>query len=187
LLHALLADARFYDLLTKFDEDLAARVRAKGCVWCGAVLHSASYQRKPRGAPIELGPAYERRFSLCCDRDGCRRRATPASVRFFGRRVYLGITFVLVMAMSQGLGVRRTARLHAELGVGLRTLRRWRKWWLEVFVKSELWRRESARLMPPVQESELPAALIERFARGAPSEQLLALLSFLRPLTTHTA
>jgi hypothetical protein len=136
---------------------------------------------------VELGPEYEKRFSLCCEREGCRRRATPASVRFFGRRVYLGVTFVLVMAMSQGLGVRRAARLHAELGVGLRTLRRWRKWWLEVFVESELWRRERARFMPPVDESELPGALIERFARDGPGEQLLALLSFVSPLTTRAA
>jgi hypothetical protein len=186
-LHALLADARFYELLTKFDEDLAAQVRAQGCVWCGSRLHSACYRRKARGAPIDLGPAYEKRHSLCCARDGCRRRATPPSVRFFGRRVYLGATFVLMMAMSCGLGVRRTARLHAELGVGLRTLRRWRKWWLEVFVQSRLWKHERARLMPPVEESELPAGLIERFARDGPSEQLLAVLSFLSPLTTRTA
>jgi hypothetical protein len=185
-LHALLADARFYDLLTKFDEDLAAAVRAKGCVWCGGRLHRACYLRKPRGAPVDLGPEYEKRLSLCCEREGCRRRATPPSVRFFGRRVYLGVTFVLVMAMSQGLGLRRTARLHAELGVGLRTLRRWRRWWLEVFVQSHFWKHKRARLMPPVDESELPAALIDRFARGAPGEQLLALLSFLSPLTTRT-
>jgi hypothetical protein len=181
-----LAEASFYDLLTKFDEDLAAQVRVKGCLWCGGRLHSACYPRKARGALIELGPQYEKRLSLCCEREGCRRRATPPSVRFFGRRVYLGATLVLVMAMSCGLGVRRTARLHAELGVGLRTLRRWRKWWQEVFVQSRLWKHERARFMPPVQESELPAALIERFARGAPGERLLGLLSFLSPLTTRT-
>ena len=37
-MHALLADARFYELLTKFDEDVAAQVRAQGCMWCGGRL-----------------------------------------------------------------------------------------------------------------------------------------------------
>jgi hypothetical protein len=83
--------------------------------------------------------------------------------------------------------VRRTARRHAELGVGLRTLRRWRKWWRDVFVPSRLWKHERARFMPPADESELPAALVERFARDGPEEQLLALLSFLSPLTTRAA
>jgi hypothetical protein len=41
-------------------------------------------------------------LSLCCSRDGCRRRMTPPSVRFLGRRVYLGAVLVLVSAMQQG-------------------------------------------------------------------------------------
>ena len=46
---ALLADGRLYDLLQRFDEDLAAEHRAGGCARCGSVLHSARYRRKPRG------------------------------------------------------------------------------------------------------------------------------------------
>lgn len=181
--HALLSDASFYLLLTKFDDDLAARVRAQGC-GCGGRLHLARYGRKPRGAMVELGPEYEWRWSFCCARQGCRKRATPRSVRFFGRRVYLGCSFVLVMAMSHGVSLRRAVRLHAELGVGLRTLRRWRQWWREVFVASALWRHGRARLAPPVDETDLPQALLLRFVGGVASERLLALLSFLSPLTS---
>jgi hypothetical protein len=47
---AVLNDVRFYGLLLKFDQDLAAKVREGGCTVCGAALHSAPYLRKPLGA-----------------------------------------------------------------------------------------------------------------------------------------
>jgi hypothetical protein len=90
---------------------------------------------------------------------------------------------VLVTAMEQGLGLRRVARLHAHLGVGLRTLRRWRQWWRESFVATRFWRHARGRFMPPVDERELPQALLERFG-GEPASQLLSLLVFLALLTT---
>jgi hypothetical protein len=78
------------------DPSVCDPVRAAGCPYCGAALHAGDYPRKPRGVPRSLlGPAYERRLSLCCSREGCRRRVTPPSVRFFGRRVYLGALVVL--------------------------------------------------------------------------------------------
>mgnify|MGYP003342728322 CR=1 FL=1 len=52
LLAALLADGQLYELLQRFDENLAAESRACGCRLCGAVLHSARYRRKPRGFGI---------------------------------------------------------------------------------------------------------------------------------------
>jgi len=55
LYRALLADARFHDLLVAFDRDLAAAARAAGCARCGGVLHSARFRRKPRGAPVGAG------------------------------------------------------------------------------------------------------------------------------------
>lgn len=180
--HELLSDASFYCILTKFDEDLAAQARAAGC-GCGGRLHSARYPRKPRGGPADLGPEYEWRLSFCCAVEGCRRRVTPPSVRYFGRRVYLAAVLVLVMAMGQGLTPRRVAQLHAQLGIGLRTLRRWRQWWRESFVATRLWRHARGRFMPPVDEGELPKALLERFD-GKPASKLLSLLVFLRPLTT---
>jgi len=107
-------------------------------------------------------------------------------VRYLGRRVYLGCVIVLVMAMEQGLGLRRVARLNAHLGVGLRTLRRWRQWWRESFVATRFWRHARGRFMPPVDEGELPRALLERFS-GEPASKLLSLLVFLAPLTTTSA
>ena len=44
--HAFLSDARFYQLLFRMGQDLAAEVQACGCRFCGGVLHSARYSHK---------------------------------------------------------------------------------------------------------------------------------------------
>lgn len=180
--HGILSDSRFFATLTKLDEDLAAKVRAAGC-GCGGRLDSARYPRKPRGGPSDLGSEYGWRLSFCCARDGCRRRVTPPSVRYLGRRVYLGVVVVLVTAMEQGLSVRRVAELNEHLGVGLRTLRRWRRWWRSTFVESRLWRGTRGRFLPPVEEGALPHSLLARF-EGEAAARALAVLEILAPLTT---
>lgn len=160
--HAFLRTASFWSLLLRVDEDLAAEVRAVGCAVCGGVLHSARYPRKPRGVSRSvLGKQYERRLSFCCERDGCRRRTTPASVRFLGRRVFLGAVVVLVTALAHGLTGRRVAALCGQFKVSVRTLRRWRQWWLREFVASSTWSAVRARLATPVETARLPGSLLE--------------------------
>ena len=90
-------------LLLSFDRDLAQEVRAGGCRHCGSALHAGRYWRKPQGTPAGLPPEYDRRESLCCSAEGCRKRVLPPSLRFFGRRVYLGPAFVLACAMIHGV------------------------------------------------------------------------------------
>jgi hypothetical protein len=122
---------------------------------------------------------YNFRFSFCCS--VCRQRTTPMSVRFLGRRVYLS---VLVVLLSAGLA-RPTAaatELAQLLGVPVKTLMRWRQWWRELFPSTSLWQAQCARFMPPVQNSELPASLLERFA-GTAETSLMRLLMFLTPLS----
>lgn len=106
--------------------DLAAEVHAAGCR-CGGTLHSARYPRKPRGvAPSVLGAGYEHRLSFCCSREGCRRRVTLPSVRFFGRRVFLGTAVLLISALAYGLtGKRRYGSTRATLGNLPASVRRW--------------------------------------------------------------
>jgi hypothetical protein len=186
--HAFLSTAKFWSLLLRIDEDLAAEVRAAGCAACGGVLHSARYPRKPRGIErCVLGEEYGRRLSFCCDRDGCRRRATPPSVRFLGRRVFLGAVVVLVTALSAGLTGRRVAALQEQFGVSVRTLRRWRGWWQKDFVASTLWARLRARLATPIKLAELPGALLERCAGVDRAGQLTHLLRLLAPLSTRSS
>ena len=180
--HAFLSDPNFYDLLFRLDEDLAGEVRAMGCA-CGGVLHSARYPRKPRGMGVVRGEAYETRLSFCCAREGCRRRSTPPSVRFLGRRVYLGAVVVLATALCQGPSSVRLAQLHEWFGVSLRTLNRWRKWWREVFVHTPFWQAARSRFVPPLDTRRLPASLLERFAGPERPTRLAQLLRFIRPLT----
>lgn len=183
---ALLRDASLYEQLLAFDHDLAAEARAAGCAFCAGILHSARYPRKPRGGLEDLGPDYATRLSFCCAADGCRRRTTPPSVRYLGRRVYLGAVVVLVTAMVGGITASRAAQMREWLGVSVRTLKRWRAWWRETFVASAFWRVAQGRFMPPVATATLPASLLARFA-GDERTRVLAALAFLAPLTTRLA
>jgi hypothetical protein len=130
-----------------------------------------------------LGEEYGYRLSYCCAREGCRRRATPASVRFLGRRVYLGALVVLVTALSQGLGGARRAQLRERFGISERTVRRWRRWWTEVFPATRWWHGERGRFVPPVKLTQLPGALLGRFAGADPLTQMRDVLAFLAPLS----
>lgn len=180
--HAVLQDRNFHLLLERADEEHAAEVRAAGCC-CGGPLHSARYPRKPRGEPRASGSSVTR-HSFCCAR--CRRRRTPRSVRFLGRRVYWAALVLLATALAHGFSERRLAQLKALLGVPARTLRRWRVWWLEQFIVTPLWIAERGRFVPPPDLGLLPASLLERFVAPDEASRVFAALWFIAPLSTNT-
>ncbi len=178
----ILADKRFYELLLGFDRQIADTTHESRCQRCGAKLHCGSYERKPRGVPAGLGPEHRERFSFCCAARECRKRETPGSLRFLGRKVFLGAMVVLVTAMQSGLTPERARQLEALVGVSRRTVARWREWWSSVFTESPFWRAHGA-FVPPVTTADLPASLLRRFT-GNIEQQLLSLLRFLVPITT---
>jgi hypothetical protein len=178
---AVLADAKFPEQLLVFDRDLAASTRTARCWLCGGALHSASYDRKPRGYPDGLGQEYAERFSFCCAVDGCRKRTTPPSLRFLGRKVYLATVVTLISAILQGTTPARLARLSAVPGIDRRTLARWRTWWRSTFTDGPFALVAKAALVP-LDVAGLPLSLLDRFA-GAIEQKLTALLRFLAPLT----
>jgi hypothetical protein len=179
----LLTDATLWNALIAIDQDLAATAQASGCRRCPGRLHHGNFRRKPRG-PATLPAAYARRTSFCCAR--CRKRRTPPSVRFLGRRVYLGAVVVLACVLRQGPTPTRVARLRELLGVSADTLRRWHHWWREEFVRTAFWRSARGRLARRVDDAELPGDLVARFA-GEPLVQVIATLRFLTPLTSASA
>jgi len=179
---AVLADAKFHEQLLVFDRDIAASARAARCRLCGGALHSSSYDRKPRGGPAGLGQEYAERFSFCCAVDGCRTRATPPSLRFLGRHVYLATVVTLISAMQLSITSSRLARLSVVPGLDRRTLARWRAWWRSTFTDSPFAPVAKAAVVPPIDIAALPVSLLERFA-GDVGEKLIALLRFLGPLT----
>lgn len=174
----LLQDGRLYVFLEQVDRDFAAEAGARGCEHCGAALHRGDYSRKPRG-----GPSWDRRYSFCCSRDGCRKRKTPPSVRFLGRKVYVGIVVVLVSAMMHGPTDRRLEWLRQELPIDRRTLKRWLQWWTQIFVQYAFWKAQCGRFAQRMSEAPMPLVLVEAF--GAQQiEGLEKLMRFLSPITT---
>lgn len=186
MLHAYLGDAKFWRVLQHIDEDLAETARAQGCVHCGGVLHRGDYPRKPRGVPRALlGEAYERRLSFCCAREGCRRRTTPVSVRFFARRVYLGALVVLVSALAHGVSTKRRVSLCERFGVSVRTVSRWRRWWRECFAITPWWRASRGQFVSPPPVDRLPGGLLGHFGDTGTSTALVNTLRWLSPVTVH--
>ena len=170
-------------LLPRIDDDVAAQARAAGCLFCGGRLDVADYPRKPRGAD-ELGDEYAWRRSFCCAVDGCRRRRTPPSVRFLGRKVYLGVVVVLATALQRGPSKTSVAKLSALLGISRRTLARWCRWWSTMFATSRFWTSLRGRFIPAVDEAAIPASLLSRLL-VTDEPAVVALLRLLAPMSTR--
>jgi hypothetical protein len=176
---------KFWKMLVDIDEQIAAEVAARGCPRCGGRLHRGDYARKPRGGLIaQVADGEARRISLCCDRDGCRKRALPPSVRFLGRKVYVGGAIVVSCVIAR-LSATATAARRAS-GIATRTVRRWSRWWRDDYARSRHFEEARSRLMPPIDASELPGGLWERFTAHAGDSLvgLARLLGFVAPVTT---
>jgi len=168
LSHDWIPDLNFFKQLDDEDARIAAQVKASGCPACGGRLDRADYPRKPRGGELgAAGESFDRRRSLCCGREGCRRRRTPRSLVFLGRRVYLAITVVLA--------AWRTPTTWSS--PPRRTIGRWRGWFASLR-GTAWWAAVRARLSPTAEPAEiLPEAIIERVLPGGPiSNALFAVL-----------
>ena len=142
------------------------------------------HPRAPRGGPDHLPEEYRSRFSFCCDRDGCRKRTPPPSVRFLGRKVYLGAVVILISAMRQGPTPRRVRELSTLFGVDRATIARWQAFWRDYVPETPFWKLARARLVPVVDVLVLPLSVLEAFHRTKdPCQDWGYLLRFLSPLT----
>ena len=178
-------DDKILQWLVDIDEGTCRRVAAAGCAWCGGPLHRSDYPRKPRGGLFAIGgEVFHRRLSLCCGWAGCRRRVTPPSVRFLGRRVYLGAAVILAGVVAGGLATAGAVK--RATGIPARTVERWRKWWRTGFPESRLYQEQRGRFWPPLVIAELPTSLVDRFggAGGDLVEAVVKTLGFVAPLTT---
>jgi len=189
--HESVLGEEWFASLEEFDRQIAGAVAAAGCRHCGGPLHQGNYERKPRGGYVAgTGEAFTLRHSLCCGREGCRKRALPPSLRFLGRRVYLEAVVLLASALTVGLETLRMAR--EMTGVPARTLRRWHGWWAGAFPSSAVWTELRARFAPPPPaESELPRSLLERAhavldVGAAVSDVLQLVARWLAPVTTQS-
>lgn len=199
MLHEFVFGEEFFALLVSWDWEIARKVAAEGCRRCGGPLHQGNYQRKPRGAHLaEAGESFTLRFSLCCGREGCRRRTLPPSLRFLGRRVYLEVVVVLAVVWLQLVFSLKATRI--STGVPRRTLRRWQTWWAEFFPQLSVWADLQAGFAPPPPDrAALPTSLVARLsaelARAhpgppeqppTPGEVMLLVARCLAPATTQS-
>lgn len=181
--HSLPCGASFWAFLFSIDQDLAESARQKKCP-CGGCLHRADYPRKPRGGGDDLPEQYVCRLSFCCAREGCRKRVTPPSVRFLGRKVYLGVVVILVAAMRQGPSPRRVRELSRRFGADRHTIARWRQFWSEHVPQTPFWKAARGRLVPAVEVTALPRSLLDAFVRNDDDHQGWGrLLEFLLPIS----
>ena len=165
--------------LYEIDRLEAELVGARPCPYCGGKLQRCDYQRKPRGIAEDTPTELLFRFSFCCG--GCRRRVTPLSARFLGRKVYVAAVVVLEAALRQ---VQRPAEAFERVfAVSSATAQRWVKWWRTVVPGSKFWMVARASFMPSLSERTLAASLLrvflpERDCVGG----LVKLLKFISPL-----
>jgi hypothetical protein len=172
----------FFEMLVAVDAKIADAVAASGCGACGGPLHRGDYLRKPRGALLAAaGEEFVVRFSLCCGRDGCRQRATPPSLRFRGRRVYVGAAVVAASVVA--IALRGVAAARARTGVPARTLGRWQVWWRGSFTATAVFVALASRLVPAIERAAIPASILERLDGDAVG-RVRGLLEQLAPLTT---
>ena len=181
--HVLLRDASFwyvsFSVSTRSGRARLASRGARVAGGCTVPTTPASHGVDARRLP----ESYDYRLSFCCDRDGCRKRTTPPSVRFLGRKVYLGAVVVLVAAMRQGPSPRRVRELSELFGADRRTIARWHVFWREHFPQTPFWKVARGRFVR-LAVADLPRVLLEAFVHQADSrEEWQQLLEFLSPIT----
>jgi hypothetical protein len=184
LSHDWIADANFFSLLDEHDAQATAAAQAAGCPACQGRLDRPDYPRKPRGGDVAAtGESISRRRSLCCAREGCRKRLTPPSLVFLGRRLYLAITVVVATW-------RATMQPPAPPPTSPppRTIRRWLAWFAWEAPAAAWAATVRSRLSPPLEPDEpLPSALVARLVLGRDlAAGLLATLRLLAPLSRPT-
>ncbi len=180
--HKFLFDANFHLLLNKIDEEFFKEIKEKGCPSCGGKLHKSNYPRSPFGMPQAFRSFYEERFSFCCEE--CRKRTTPPSVRFFGRRWYPAPLFMLICLLELGISKHRQAQIQRHFGItiSLSTWKRWRSWWQESFKETSFWKITQGIIPLSQIYGPFPRAFLKTF-QGSLEEKIRFLLRFLSPLT----
>jgi hypothetical protein len=126
-------DSILFELLCKIDIEIAKDYRQKLCPHCGSACHFANYYRKARGVDNE----YCLRFSVCCSK--CRKRRHIPSTLFFGSFVYGSVFFFFISCLSESAGYRYK-NIALKFNISERTLRRWKKWWQDIFPTTVFWK-----------------------------------------------
>lgn len=178
-----LLNASFHLLLLQIDQELANNVRQGGC-GCGGRLDQADYPRSPFGLPPALRDHYQKRISLCCN--DCRKRTTPPSVRFLGRRWFPAPLLLLISILNCGINARRLQQVKRHFGIVISesTWKRWRAWWHRSFMQTLFWQQSKGLIILEIKTADfMPRVLLSLF-QGTLQEKLRSLLRFFAPMTS---
>ena len=140
----LLKSKSLFSLLYKIDQDLCERTRARGCPFAGVRCIAPTTSASLAAAPLILKRLL--RFALACAAavPGCRRRVLPPSVRFWGRRVYWAPVFYWSRPFARAQNPSITLeRLKGLCGVWRSTVKRWQRYFRDIFAQSIGYRRLS--------------------------------------------
>jgi hypothetical protein len=156
---------------------------------CGGKMNWNNYVRKPRGGPEhpEFSKYFGYRMSLCCGR--CRKRQTPESVRFLGRKIYIGLTLLVASSRNEGCQsetdppTEKPQMVSPVDSISTRTLGRWVMWWTQSFFKSSFWRGSQGLFATSIDMSAPVSSLISKFVNSSMSETIVTILNFLAPIT----
>jgi len=153
----------FFSFLLEIDRSIAEQAHARPCSFCTGKLSRGDFFRSGLGLPAGCDEEHQRRFSFCCQVDGCRKRSTPESVRFLRGFAYVTIIVLVMSAIHHGLSAARVRDLTTKLRVSRQPVARWLVWWRKHFAGSAFWRVQRGRFMPTLDETKLPLALLEHF------------------------
>ena len=84
---------------------------------------------------------------------------TPPSIRFLGRKVYLGAVVILISAMRQGPTPRRVQELSTLFGVDRATVARWQAFRRDYIPQTPFWKLARGRVVPVVEIVVSPLSL----------------------------
>jgi len=170
----------FWDLYA-LDKLTAEQYQKRPCPHCGGPLHFANYLRKPRGELCDLPEEYFIRFSLCCGAPVCRKRVTPHSCRFMGRKVYWFPVIVCVISERQRLLSKPNGLKFPEgLTISRNTLARWSLYFRDDFPSSPQWQRIRGLASSSVKNNNLPLSLFNAFSMTNKFNFKKALISCLK-------
>jgi hypothetical protein len=152
LKYLLSVDETFCQSLRDLDRDIFLAAKARGCPSCGGILDTSNYIRKTRG----MSKGDELRYSLCCRNEGCRKRRTPKSLRFLGRKVYGAWVVILAVDFCEELGMKGQ--------LAHQTLSRWKNFWKnQLSDGTEFIKLARGLVAPGAQITDRPGSLVAHF------------------------
>lgn len=186
MLPELLQKAKLYHLLFLIDCDLCKALKDQGCPFCHSPLHQSDYPRKPRGPFKKLPEEYQKRHSLCCSREDCRKRSLPPSCRFLGRKVYFWPVILMVMALRQNReNSYSSGRLMRLFAISRNTLKRWFLFFKKLFPLLPQWQRIRGFLPSHISNHDIPGNLLHFFRYRYGKNELNALIHCLIALSSE--